>query len=44
MAADLDHQRELKAHSGTYGMFVGMMKWGTISAFILAAIVVWLIS
>lgn len=44
MAADLDHQKELKAHAGTYGMFVSVMKWGAIVAFILAAVVVWLIS
>ncbi len=44
MAADLDHQKELKAHSGTYDAFIGMMKWGTIGAAILAALVVWLIT
>lgn len=35
---------ELKAHAGTYGSFLGLMKWGTIAAAILAAIVVLLIS
>ena len=44
MAADLDNQRELKAHNGTYDAFIGMMKWGTVAAFILAVIVVWLIT
>lgn len=44
MAADLDHQQEIKAHSGTYDAFIGMMKWGTVASFILAVIVVWLIT
>ena len=44
MAADLDHQKELKAHSGTYEAFIGWMKWGTIASFIVAVLVVWLIA
>ncbi len=44
MAAEIDQQKEMKAHAGTYGLFVGMMKWGTIAAFIVAALVVWLIA
>lgn len=44
MAADREHQQELKAHSGTYDAFIGMMKWGTVAAFIITAIVVFLIA
>lgn len=44
MAADIDHQKELKAHSGTYDFFIWMMKWGTIVAFVIAAVVVFLIT
>lgn len=44
MAADLDHQQELKAHSGTYDAFIGMMKWGTVGAILVAVLVVWLIA
>lgn len=44
MAAEIDHQKEMKAHEGTYGLFIGMMKWGTIIAALVAALVVWLIS
>ena len=44
MAAEIDHSKEMKAHEGTYGMFKGMMKWGTIVAAIVALIVVLLIS
>lgn len=44
MAAEIDHAKEMKAHEGTYGMFKGMMTWGTIIAVIVALIVVLLIS
>jgi hypothetical protein len=44
MAADIDHTKEMKAHEGTYGLFIGMMKWGTIVAAIVTLIVVLLIS
>lgn len=44
MAAEIDHQKEMKAHEGTYGLFIGMMKWGTIIAAIVTLIVVLLIS
>jgi hypothetical protein len=33
-----------KAHSSSYNLFVGMMKWGTIISFIVAAIVVLIIA
>jgi len=44
MAAEIDHGKEMKAHEGTYGLFLGMMKYGTIVAAILTLIVVLLIS
>jgi hypothetical protein len=45
MAADnIDHGKQIKAHEGTYGFFVGLMKWGTIVAAIITLIVVLLIS
>jgi hypothetical protein len=44
MASDIDHQKELKAHSGTYDLFIGMMKYGTIAAAIVTILVVWLIA
>jgi hypothetical protein len=44
MAAEFDNSRQMKAHEGTYGLFLGMMKWGTIVAAIITLIVVLLIS
>lgn len=44
MAAEIDHSREIKAHEGTYSLFKGMMKWGTIIAAIVTLMVVLLIS
>jgi hypothetical protein len=44
MAVDIDHNKQIKAHEGTYGLFIGMMKWGTIAAAIVTLIVVLLIS
>jgi hypothetical protein len=44
MAADIDHSKEMKAHEGTYGLFIGIMKWGTIISAIVTLIVVLLIS
>ena len=44
MAAEIDQKKQLKAHEGTYGLFLGMMKWGTIIAAIVTLIVVLLIS
>jgi hypothetical protein len=44
MAAELDHVKEMKAHEGTYGLFKGMMKWGTIVAAIITLIVILLIT
>ena len=44
MAAEIDHAKEMKAHEGTYGMFIGLLKWGTIASAILTFIVVMLIA
>ncbi len=44
MAAEIDHQKEMKAHEGSYSLFIGMMKWGTILAALAALIVILLIT
>lgn len=44
MAADHEAQTDIQAHVKSYTRFNVMMKWGTILSFILAAIVVILIS
>lgn len=44
MAAEIDHVKEMKAHEGTYGTFLGLLKWGTIASAIIVFIVVMLIS
>ena len=44
MAAEVDHAKEMKAHEGTYGMFVGLLKWGTIASAVIVLIVVMLIA
>ena len=44
MAAEIDSKRQMKAHEGTYGLFIGMMKWGTIVAAIVTLIVILLIT
>jgi Bacterial aa3 type cytochrome c oxidase subunit IV len=31
---------DMKAHEGTYGSFIGLMKYGAIASFVVAAIVV----
>ena len=35
---------DLKAHEQTYAQMIGMLKWGGVACFVIAAIVVWLIS
>lgn len=35
---------DIKAHVSTYDRVIGMLKWGTVACFLLAALVVWLIS
>ena len=44
MAAERDVQGDIQAHVKSYSAFAGMMKWSTIVAFIVAAIVVLLIA
>lgn len=44
MAAEGDVKNDLKAHEKGYSAFVGLMKWGTIVSFVVAAIVVLLIA
>jgi len=44
MAAEIDQHKQMKAHEGTYGLFIGMMKWGTIAAAIVTLIVILLIT
>lgn len=44
MAAEGEVQSDLKAHESGYSLFVAIMKWGAIVSFVLAAIVVILIS
>lgn len=43
MAADGDANKDFRAHESTYALFTTMMKWGTICAAIVGAIVVWII-
>ena len=35
---------DMKAHEGTYGGFLGLMKYGAIASFVIAAIVVLIIA
>lgn len=44
MAADFDHSKEMKAHEGSYGLFLWMMKWGTVISAIVTLLVVLLIA
>jgi hypothetical protein len=44
MAAEGNADREIRAHRNSYGLFVGLMKWGTILSAITAMIVIFLIS
>jgi hypothetical protein len=43
MAAEGDANKDFKAHKGTYAAFTGLMKWGAISAAIVALIVIMII-
>ena len=40
MAAEGEANKDFKAHQGTYAGFTWLMKWGAISAVILALIVI----
>lgn len=44
MAANGDAGNDFPAHEKSYGLFTGLMKWGTILSFIVAAIVVLIIA
>ncbi len=44
MAAEGETQEDIRAHVKSYSAFSWMMKWGTIVSFIVAAIVVLIIS
>ncbi|HEY0115502.1 MAG TPA: aa3-type cytochrome c oxidase subunit IV [Allosphingosinicella sp.] len=44
MAAEIDHHKEMKAHEGTYGAFIGMLKWGAIISALIVLLVIWLIT
>ncbi len=44
MAAEGETHEEIRAHVRSYSAFASMMKWGTILSFIVAAIVVLIIS
>lgn len=44
MAANGDAGNDYPAHEKSYGLFTGLIKWGTILSFIVAAIVVLIIA
>ena len=44
MAAPGDTQKEMRAHEGTYSLFIGLMKWGTILSVITAVAVIFIIA
>ena len=44
MAAEGEVRHDLKAHASGYSLFIALMKWGAIISFILAMIVVLIIS
>ena len=44
MAAGGDAQKEMRAHEGTYSLFVGLMKWGAILSVLTGLIVIFIIS
>ena len=44
MAETGDNSTDLQAHEETWGGFTAMMKWGTVAAFLLAALVVFLLA
>ncbi len=43
MAAD-ESERAVRSHVNSYGMFVGLMKWGAIISFVTALLVIFIIS
>jgi len=34
---------EIKVHEATYHKVIGMLKWGAVGCFVIAALVIWLI-
>ncbi|WP_233150947.1 MULTISPECIES: aa3-type cytochrome c oxidase subunit IV [Sphingomonas] len=44
MAGNGSGKGDLNAHVATYDRMIGMMKWGALGVFLIAAIVVWLIA
>ena len=44
MAADHQDHTDLKPHVQTYSGMIAMLKWGTVAAVILTAIVIWIIA
>ena len=43
MAAEVNADREVKAHRSSYGLFVALMKWGAILSVITGLIVIFII-
>jgi len=44
MATDGEAPKDMRAHESSYGLFVSMMKWGTLLAVITGAIVIFVIA
>ncbi|HEY0444913.1 MAG TPA: aa3-type cytochrome c oxidase subunit IV [Allosphingosinicella sp.] len=44
MAAEGEVRSDIKAHRSGYSLFVSIMKWGSIASFLVAMVVVFLIS
>lgn len=44
MAAEREAEKDIRAHRSSYGLFVGMMKWGTAVSVIVALLVVLIIA
>ena len=44
MAAEGDARNEIQAHRSGYSLFIWLMKWGAIVSFVVAMLVVFLIS
>jgi hypothetical protein len=44
MAAEVETQEEIRAHAKSYSAFSSMMKWGTILSFVIAMLVILIIS
>lgn len=37
-------QADMKAHEATYFSVIGLLKWGAVACFLIAFLVIWLIS